>query len=233
MKRIGLVLLAVIFCLPGLRAQAVEDFYACPCRARAQVDSLVAATPTDSLAALLERVDRLYFDPASDDYCEGIMAMYLRAALPRLADETERDVAQWKLEAVCDLNAEGSEAPDFNFDLLDGPKELTFKESRPKDGRLCLLFYDPDCGHCSEVIGQLRDLPVSVMAVCVDSTPERWAETASALPEVWIKAFDRSEINENEIYMLRSLPGIYLLDAEGRVELKNPSVRRLINYLNQ
>lgn len=233
MKRIGLVLLSVIFMLPGLRAQAVEDFYACPCRVKARVDSLVASTPTDSIPGLLESVDRQFFDPASEDYCEGIMALYLRAALPRLKDETERDVAQWKLEAVCELNAEGTEAADFSFDLLNGPEGMTLKTFRPEGERLCLLFYDPDCGHCSEVIARLRELPVAVLAVCVDSTPERWVETSPELPEAWAKAFDRSDIAENEIYMLRSLPGIYLLDSEGRVELKNPSVSRLIKYLNQ
>ena len=233
MKRIGLLLLAVIFALSGLRAQTVEDFYACPCGVKARVDSLVAATPADSLPALLERADRQYFDPASPDFCEGIMALYLRAALPRLEDETERDVALWKLKSVCELNAEGSEAADFTFDVFDGPQGLTLRAFQPKEGRLCLLFYDPDCGHCSEVIAELAGLQVPVLAVCVESSPERWAESAPALPAPWTKAFDRSEIPDSEIYMLRSLPAIYLLDAEGRVELKNPSASRLINFLDR
>lgn len=233
MKRIGLLLLAVIFLLPGLRAQTVEDFYACPGRVKALVDSIVASVPADSLPAILERADRQYFEPSSPDYCEGVMAIYLRAALPHLTDETEREVAQWKLEAVCELNAEGSEPADFNFDLLDGPQGVSLRQFLPEGERLCLIFYDPDCGHCSEVIASLTDLPVNVLAVCVDSTPERWAESAPALPEAWSKAFDRSDIADNEIYMLRSLPEIYLLDSGGRVELKNPSASRLINYLNQ
>lgn len=236
MKRV-IFLLAMVVLLPGLRASGadglVEAFYACRQRAQAQVDSIVAAAPADSLPELLQRVDGLYFEPTSPDYCEGLMALFLRAAMPRLGDETERDVAQWKLESVCELNAEGTAAADFSFDLFGGPQGLMLSEFRAEGERLCLLFYDPDCGHCAEVIARLNDLPVKVLAVCVDNTPERWAATAPGLPAEWAKAYDRSDIPESEIYMLRSLPSVYLLDGRGRVELKNPAPERLINFLKQ
>lgn len=233
MKRVLLAVLAVVFVAVGVWAQRVEDFYACPCRVKARVDSVIASAAADSVPAILERADGQFFDPSSADYCEGIMALYLSAAIPRLVDETEREVAQWKLNEVCLLNAEGTPAADFSFDLLDGRQGLTLREFMPGDERLCLLFYDPDCGHCAEVIAALSALEVRVLAVCVDSTPERWAESAPELPTQWAKAFDRTDILENETYMLRSLPGIYLLDSHGMVELKNPSPERLINYLNQ
>ncbi len=237
MKRVICAVFCAMFGLPGLWAagadELVEAFYECPCGAKARVDSIVAAAPTDSLPALLQRADEQYFEPTSPDYCEGVMGLFLTAALPRLEDETERDVAQWKLESVCQINAEGSAAPDFTFDLLDGPTGVTLSQFRTEGERLLLLFYDPDCGHCAEVIDRLKELPVKVLAVCVDSTPERWAETAPSLPEAWVKAFDRSNLPETEIYLLRALPDVYLLDAQGRVELKNPAPERLINRLKQ
>lgn len=233
MKRIFLVFVLVATAC-GLHAGDVEEFYAAPEAARARIDSLVASTPADSLPGLLERVSDLLFEPTSPSYCEGLMALYLEAALPRLADETEREVARWKLEEVCRVNAEGTEAADFRFDLQGGPRGC--RMSRYLKGQpLCVVFYDPDCRHCAQVIKELEGLSarVNVLAVCVDSTPERWAETCGSLPGGWARAYDRSDVSENETYVLRGLPSIYLLDADRRVVLKNPSAQRLINYLDR
>lgn len=235
MKRSIFAFFAALIAFTGLRAGIVEDFYLTPERVKARVDSVVAATPADSLPDLLLHVDELFFDPTSKTYCEGIAALYLQAALPRIADETEREVALWKLNDVCALNAEGTPASDFRFDLDGGPRGLSL--SRYLKGKpLCIVFYDPDCHHCSEVINELSPSlagNVNVLAVCVESTPERWEETRGALPLGWARAFDRSDIAETEIYMLRSLPSIYLLDADHNVVLKNPSASRLLNYLER
>lgn len=234
MKRIVFALLITLAALGWLRAGVVEEFYLRPDCARARVDSLVAATPSDSLPGLLNAASDLFFEPISPTYCEGLMSLYLQAALPRLEDETEREIALWKLNEVCALNAEGTPAADFSFDLAGGPRDVAL--SRYLKGQpLCIVFYDPDCRHCSQVIKELDSLAahVNVLAVCVESSPERWAETRDSLPSGWARAFDRTDIPENETYMLRGLPAIYLLDADHNVVLKNPSAGRLLNYLSR
>ena len=234
MKRIVFAFVAIVAAACGLRAGEVEEFLRAPGCSRARIDSLVAATSTDSLPSLLNRVSDLFFEPASPDYCEGLMALYLEAALPRLQDDMEQEIARWKLEEVCRVNAEGTKAADFKFDLDGGPRGCRL--SRYLRGQsLCVVFYDPDCRHCSQVIKELEGLSarVNVLAVCVDSTPERWAETCGSLPKGWARALDRSDISENDTYVLRGLPSIYLLDGEHRVVLKNPSAQRLLNYLDR
>lgn len=234
MKRFVFAVLASVLTLAGLRAGIVERFYLEPERMAAYVDSVVASTPADSLPRLLQQVDDLFFEPTSPVYCEGIAALYFRAALPRLADETDAEIVRWKLNDVCLLNAEGTPAADFTFDLFGGPRGVTM--SRYLKGQpLCLIFYDPDCHHCTEVIGQLGELAglVNVLAVCVESTPERWEETCGALPEGWGRAFDRSNLNETEAYILRAFPSVYLLDADRNVVLKNPTASRLLNFLSR
>ena len=234
MKRIAIALLMGAMALAGLRAGIVENFYLHPERVASYVDSIVAATPADSLPGLLRTADDLYFEPTSPTYCEGIMALYLQAALPRLTDETEAEIARWKLNDVCLLNGEGKPAANFKFDLYGGPGGVRLNRYL-KGEPLCIIFYDPDCHHCIQVIGELSDLAdhVNVLAVCVESTTERWKDTCPGLPSGWARAIDRSDITENETYMLRALPSIYLLDANHNVVLKNPSANRLINYLNQ
>ncbi len=234
MKRVALFLYVFVAAACGLRAGVVEEFMQAPELARQRVDSVVAATPADSLPGLLSRASDLYFEPTSDLYSEGLMSLYLEAALPRLEDETEREIAEWKLNEVCRVNAEGTEAADFKFDLDGGPRGCRL--SRYLRGQsLCVIFYDPDCRHCSQVIKELEGLSarVNVLAVCVDSPEDRWAETCGSLPGGWARAYDRSAISENDTYVLRGLPSIYLLDGEHRVVLKNPTAARLLNYLAQ
>ncbi len=234
MKRFVFAVLASVMMLAGLHAGVVEDFYLAPERMAAHVDSVVAATPADSLPELLMRVDDLFFEPTSPTYCEGIAALYLRAALPRLTDETEAEIARWKLDEVCQLNAEGTPAADFTFDLFNGPRGVAMNRYL-KGQPLCVIFYDPDCRHCTEVIGELGELAglVNVLAVCVESTPGRWEESCSALPAGWGRAYDRSNLMETEAYMLRAFPSIYLLDADRNVVLKNPTASRLLNFLSR
>lgn len=231
MKRIlPLILLAVALIA---RADEVADFYSEPAAAKARIDSLMAATADP--AAMLEQADSLYFTPGSPTECEALYALYLQAAIPRL-EGTDRQVAQWKLNDVCLRNAEGSPAANFEFALASGPQRVKlhkFMKGKP----LLMLLYDPLCHHCQEVISALDNANVSsklpVLAVCVESTPELWEESRTGLPQGWIAAFDRSAITETDLYMIRSLPSIYLLDGQRNVILKNPSLDRLSQWISQ
>lgn len=192
-------------------------------------DRIVAdAAANGALGKLLERAEATVLDTD-----EARMAELLRAALAsgRLSD-TERATAEWMLHDVCELNAVDSIAADFRFATPEKSENTlhTFMTGKP----LLLLFYDPDCDHCREVIARLADLPEEalprVVAVCVDSTPKRWEQTRNALPASWIKAYDRSGVTANDIYIIRSMPSIYMLDGERRVVMKNPSVNKLTDF---
>lgn len=230
MKRIfSLIYLCVaLLC----RADEVTDFYAGPAAVKARVDSLMAATADPS--KLLEQADSLYFTPGSPSECEALYALYLQAAIPRL-EGTDRQVAQWKLNDVCLRNAEGSPAANFEFALASGPKRVKlhkFMKGKP----MLMLLYDPECHHCQEVISELDSANIAaklpILAVCIESTPELWELSRSGLPQGWISAYDRSCISENDIYMLRSLPSIYLLDGQKNVILKNPPLQRLLQWIS-
>ncbi len=186
------------------------------------------AAGAGKLSALMEAAETQLFDSDEDR-----MADFLRAALASgklMPSETE--TAEWMLHDVCERNAPGTTAADFRFATPDISENtlLTYLPGKP----LCVIFYDPDCDHCKKVIaklsGELASL-VDVLAVCVDSTPRRWEQTRDALPGPWVKAFDRSEVTLNDIYMIRSLPSIYLLDADRTVVMKNPTAGRLLDHL--
>lgn len=185
------------------------------------------AAAAGQLRELMEAAETKVFDVD-----EERMAQFLRAALAtgRLS-ESETSTAEWMLHDVCEVNAPGSEAADFRFGTPEKSENtlLTHLPGKP----LVMILYDPDCDHCREVIAELADLgqQIDVLAVCIDSTFKRWEVTRSALPGDWVKGFDRSGITENDIYVVRTLPSIYLLDSSRHVVLKNPSVERLLTTL--
>lgn len=211
-----------------------ENFYSRPDSVATMVAEQVATTPTNQLPTLLEQADSLWFTPGSPTECEALYALWLEQALPRLT-ATDAEVAQWKLNGVCRLNAEGSAAADFTVKLADGKQ---VKMSRYLPGQpLLVVFYDPMCRHCHSTISALAKLNLpsrrlNVLAVCVEGSNELWADTRDALPQGWRAAYDLDRIVDNEIYLIRSLPSIYLLDAQRKVLLKNPPVERLKTFLD-
>ncbi|MDE6513717.1 MAG: hypothetical protein K2L05_05995 [Muribaculaceae bacterium] len=186
------------------------------------------AAEAGALDRLMEAAETTVFDVD-----EERMAELLRAALAtgKLTD-TQKATAEWMLHDVCEVNARGSIAADFRFATPEASENrlLDFAPGEP----LLMLFYNPDCSHCRQVIGQLRqmeNLP-RVLAVCIETPAKRWEATRAELPESWVPAFDRSGVLENDIYIIRSMPSIYLLDADRRIELKNPSIKILSERFN-
>lgn len=182
-----------------------------------------------ALGRLLEHAESTVFDTD-----EARMAELLRAALAtgKLSD-SERSTAEWMLHDVCEVNAVDSIAADFRFATPEAAENrlLSFRPGEP----LLLMFYDPDCRHCREVIAQLGEMSglPQVLAVCIETSADRWEQTRDALPASWIRAYDRSEVLANDIYIIRSMPSVYLLDGNRRILLKNPSVDQLRSRLKK
>lgn len=163
---------------------------------------------------------------------EERMAEILRAALATGAlNETQTSTAEWMLHDVCEVNAPGTKAADFMFGTLT-KASLTLHDYLPGKP-LVLLFYDPDCDHCREVIEELSAIgsQIDVLAVDIAGNEKRWRQSVGLLPEDWTGAFDRSGILGNDTYVIRSMPSVYLLDAERTVVLKNPTPERLLKHL--
>lgn len=159
---------------------------------------------------------------------EARMAELLRAALAtgKLSD-AETATAEYFLHDVCEKNAPGSLAADFRFATPEA-SENRLLSFRPGE-QLLMLLYDPTCRHCSEVIAELSEMEglPTVLAVCLESSPKLWEQTRDSLPANWIKAYDRSGIITEDLYSIRQLPSIYLLDGDRRVILKNPKLCQL------
>lgn len=130
--------------------------------------------------------------------------------------------------ANANKNKTGSQATDFSFILRDGT-ESSLYETLPSDdeGLLLLVFFDPDCDSCAEVMESMRKDPgiesaaaegsLKILAVYAGSNENAWRRKAESFPRYWTVGMAGEEIEEEEIYDLPSMPSVYLLDSGGKV----------------
>lgn len=177
-------------------------------------------------------------DPNSPMRNEEYYILFLEELLrlPELSDE-ERIRPVYRLETA-GKNRPGTVATDFSYTDRDG-KRRTLHGTRGK--RLLLLFYDPACSHCSEILDEIHENPLlaglvadkelSVLAVYTEGDRKLWNETKVSMPREWSVAIDESRIVEHNLYSLPAMPVIYLLDSDKTVLLKDPSPDVLYEFL--
>lgn len=128
-------------------------------------------------------------------------------------------------------NRVGTKAADFTFSLLDG-SESSLAKSLPSPGTdLMLIFFDPDCESCDEVMSVIKtdthigeavyNGTLKVLAIYSGENFEGWKKKAVSLPSEWTIGYNESEIDEGELYYLPSMPTVYILDSNGIVMQKD------------
>ena len=132
-------------------------------------------------------------------------------------------------------------AANFSYVTRDG-KRRSLRDTKV-NGSLLLIFYDPDCDHCKEIMAELQANGtlsaaivggrMTVLAVYAGEDRELWQETAPSLPERWIVGLDTSDLEEKGLYVLRAMPTLYLLDSDKKVILKDVLPADLFNWLSR
>ena len=141
---------------------------------------------------------------------------------------------------LCALNRIGTKAADFRFadkrgkmtSLYDIKAELTL-----------LFFSNPGCNACMQIIDVLREDPMissqiasgrlAVVNVYIDEDIQSWLDYMPIYPEEWYNGFDPDLVlRNNEMYSIRAIPSLYLLDSEKRVIMKDAPEERLFRYLS-
>ncbi len=145
-----------------------------------------------------------------------------------LYDEYDRIAPLYDLE-LARQNRIGNVANDFVYTLASG-----------KTGRLhgidseyvILMFSNPGCPMCREIIGEIGASPlinemmendrIEVLAVYPDEDLVAWRDHVADIPQSWINAYDAGmHITEARSYNLQAIPSLYLLDSEKRVIIKD------------
>lgn len=232
---------------PDFMEQYFVDFlsvmpYAEPSAAQAGVKALMRRAERDTAAYRLVAglAEKYLYEPNSPMRQEDYLIWFLEEITRTpVLDALEKRRPALLLSAAR-KNRPGRPAADFTYLTRGGQTRTLY--GTPSAERLLLVFYDPLCEHCAEILGELqrnaavtaalRNGTLSVLAVYADADRAAWDSTAPHLPAQWQVGFDfRGDIQRHGLYGLPAMPVFYLLDARKTVLLKDASLPEIIAHL--
>jgi len=196
-------------------------------------------TSTNVFETLSDFVSKYYYDPNSPVRNEEIYLSYVSKLAESQYVNPDRKLGYEYETQLCSMNRIGEKAADFKY-----------KTSNDKVGSLygvkadytLLIFSDPDCGDCSKTMEQISSVDkisemissgkLAIVDIYIDLDVERWKEESSKYPSNWINGYDYNYlIRGDQIYNVRAIPSLYLLDNEKRVLLKDAPIEKIMGYL--
>lgn len=174
--------------------------------------------------------DRYLNSPDSPMRDEGYYILFLNHAVEKgKLGEADKERAAFRLEMAV-KNRPGMIAPDFRLVTREG-EEVTFR-TLLGDGENIVLFYDPDCNHCEEVMDIITNEPrlKSGRIIAIDSEDDRgsWEKGYDRLPADWFVGFALDPIQDDELYIFSEMPTIYLIDGTGTIIIKEANIENIL-----
>ena len=185
--------------------------------------------------------EKYLYDPNSPVRNEALyctmLEFYLSSGLVsdawKIRPQSQYDLAQ--------KNKVGTSARDFSFSLKDGSISSLYDV---KSKFLLLYFHNPGCTDCKiereKIIASLvmqklqKEGVLKVLSLYPDKDLTEWKKYYSELPKNWINGYDKqARINEEEIYDLKAIPSLYLLNEQKMVLLKDARFEEIEAYLSK
>ncbi len=176
-----------------------------------------------------EMSEEYLFEPNSpfrdDEYYITVLESVL--ANPAL-DEWERIRPQEQLRMSL-KNRVGTPAADFRYTLESGATGTLYGLKAP----YTLIFINnPGCTACKETMQGIQASPflmqlieagkLVVLAIYPDEDLAEWRKYAPHMPAGWINSYDRElKMKKEELYDLKAIPTLYLVDKDKKVMLKD------------
>lgn len=186
-----------------------------------------------------ERAEKYLYHPNSPIRNEFLYEEFLKGLLENQGIEPLRKSRfQYQFD-LAQKNKPGTKATDFEYTFKDGRKSSLYKTP----GKwIMLYFFNPDCQECavmkdriqaSSIIQKLQKSgAMEILAVYPDKDLSIWNKHYAEFPDSWIKVYDQETIIENEeLYDLKAIPTIYLLDRDQTVLLRDPTFEQFEEYL--
>lgn len=105
---------------------------------------------------------------------------------------------------------------------------------------IAIYFWEPDCGHCEretpklkKIYNDLKDDGFKVYSVCIDrNNRKKWKSYIKEKDLNWINVYDGNKwTNFQELYDLRAVPTIFLLDKEKHILAKGMNSSQLKDFI--
>ena len=194
-----------------------------------------------ALQRVLSMADKYLYGTDSPLYNESAYRNLLQVALVSKAlSKAEKEPYQKQL-IMLEMNNEGTPAVDFEMQLVDGSKATLADVESP----VTILFLYGANNIDSKLqrfrLTQARLINylqraggIKVVAVCVEGDKAAWEKFRADAPAEWVHVFDaEGKIKSENLYDLRTLPRLYLLDEQKTVLLKNTKADNIEQYLVQ
>ena len=200
-----------------------------------------AAVSEDAYWHFLELAEVVLYDPSSPLRNDLLWEPFVRHAVGERSPLDDDSKSRYRtLLTLVSRNQQGTIATDFVYTLANG------KQGRLHDIKApftLLWFYNAGCSECArtkaeiEATGYLDMLhsvgALAVLALYPDTELDKWRKALPENPSWWISAYDKGQvILRQNLYDLKATPTIYLLDAEKRVIMKDPTVEDLLGVLD-
>lgn len=213
-------------------APRIEAFFGAV-EARQKADTLSNVFPW-----ALEAVGFYLFDPVSDIRDEDLYLPFVTRLLSSdLLPEGSFEKYERQLE-VCSTNRKGTPAPDFQFIDARGNTRRLYDS---KAQYTILAFINPGCNACGEVVATFGTKAaetlvaagmLDVVAIYIDEDVEAWREKLSSVPPFWISGHEPSGIiRDDNLYYVRAIPSVYLLDSDKQIIMKDAPVSKVAQYI--
>jgi hypothetical protein len=183
--------------------------------------------------------DKYLYDPNSPLRNEELYIPVLDQMLAsKLPNATEKIRAKDR-RTMAEKNRPGQEAADFVYTVRTGQKGTL----RGLAADYTLLFLNnPGCHACRETTEALKQSPVvnhfeherglRILAIYPDEDRSEWLKYLGEFPDEWVNGFDASlTIKGKNLYDLKAIPTLYLLDKDKKVLLKDATVPAIEQYL--
>ena len=138
-------------------------------------------------------------------------------------------------------NRVGEIAADFKYTLSSGSRGSLHTLQAPYT---LLFFYDPDCSGCAHSINYMKSAPtilngikhgnLKILAFYPDNDIEMWKKHLTDIPSDWINGYDKERtVKDRDMYDLKGMPAIYLLDENKRIILKGVMIPDVMEFLKK
>lgn len=200
-----------------------------------------ADTSSTVFETFMELGEKYLYDPNSplrnEDYYRPMAEMFSRTSF---LTKSEKDRYSY-IYKKAGLNMVGTKAADFRFTDRRGRNHTLYGIEAEY---ILLFFSNPGCESCMEIISSLKSSSkvtdmistgrMAVLNIYIDEDLQSWKDYMPVYPKEWYNGFDPDFVlRNNEIYNIRAIPSLYLLDKEKTVLMKDAVPEKLFNLIER